>query len=156
MPNWCEGILKVRGTKEEIKTFLLETLQPIPDGLFGQIPVEKEIKEDDWDLTIKAKNGFYVLGTHRNFIENNIEFYFATEDEIKVCVLDGFKAAWGIASTPLADLSKIYNVDLKIYAFERGMEFNQDIEIHKGEIVKDVEIEFNDYTWECVNPILGG
>ena len=32
------------------------------------------------------------------------------------------------------------------------MEFNQDVEIYKGEIIKNVEIEFDDYMWECINP----
>ncbi|MGR5995465.1 hypothetical protein ACT7C9_25025 [Bacillus cereus] len=57
---------------------------------------------------------------------------------------------------PLATLSKEYNVDIKIYAFEKGMEFNQDVEIHKGEIIKNVEIEFDNYMWECINPNMGG
>ncbi|MBB5146203.1 hypothetical protein HNQ35_001404 [Cerasibacillus quisquiliarum] len=36
------------------------------------------------------------------------------------------------------------------------MEFNQDIEINKGEIIKDEEIKFDDYEWECIYPNLGG
>jgi hypothetical protein len=156
MPNWCEGVMKVRGSKEEIKKFLLEGLNPIGGGLFGQVPVEKEEKEDEWEFSLKSKHGFHVKGTHRNFIETNIDFYFESEDEIKVCVIDGFKAAWGIDAAPLAQLSKDYNVDLRIYAFERGMEFNQEIEIHKGEIIKDIEIKFGDYDWECINPRIGG
>ncbi|MEW4071696.1 hypothetical protein [Bacillus cereus] len=53
-------------------------------------------------------------------------------------------------------MSKEYNVDIKIYIFGRGMEFNQDVEIYKGEIIKNVEIEFDDYMWECINPNIGG
>jgi len=157
MPNWCEGTMKVRGTKEEVKKFLLEALNPLPDGLLGQIPVEKEVEEDEWELMIRTKTGFHIKGTHRNFIENNICFEFAEEEtNSEICVLEGFKAAWGIDPAPLAVLSKTYNVDIKIYAFERGMEFNQDVEIHKGELIKNVEIEFDDYKWECINPNIGG
>ncbi len=36
------------------------------------------------------------------------------------------------------------------------MEFNQDVEIYKGEIIKNVEIEFDDYMWECITPNMGG
>lgn len=36
------------------------------------------------------------------------------------------------------------------------MEFNQDVEIYKGEIIKNVEIEFDDYMWEFINPNMGG
>ena len=46
--------------------------------------------------------------------------------------------------------------DIKIYAFEAGMEFNQDIEIIKGKIIKDKEIKFENYQWECIEPNIGG
>lgn len=28
--------------------------------------------------------------------------------------------------------------------------------LYKGEIIKNVEIEFDDYMWECINPNMGG
>lgn len=34
MPNWCEGTLKVRGTKENVKKFVLEGLHPV--GFMGE------------------------------------------------------------------------------------------------------------------------
>lgn len=67
-----------------------------------------------------------------------------------------FKAAWGIDAETLRVVSEKFNIDFKIYAFECGMEFNQDIEIIKGKIIKDKQIKFNDYTWECINPTIGG
>lgn len=47
-------------------------------------------------------------------------------------------------------------MDIRLYGFERGMEFNQEVIIENGEIVKDEEIKFDDYDWECVMPHLGG
>ncbi len=44
----------------------------------------------------------------------------------------------------------------KIYAFEQGKEFNQNLEVVKGEIIKDEVIEFDDYVWECIDPTIGG
>jgi hypothetical protein len=76
--------------------------------------------------------------------------------DVYVCAIDDFCAAWGIDAKPFAEISKKYGVDFKIYAFERGMEFNQDIEIVAGEIVKDEEIKFGNYVWECINPLIGG
>lgn len=154
MPNWCEGTLKVRGTKEDIKRFLIEAVNPV--GFLGDEVEPKTIQEDQWEFTLKSKHHFHIKGTHRNFIESNIEFHFDTDDDIKICVIENFKAAWGIEPEPLAKLSKEYNIDFKIYAFERGKEFNLDLEIHKGDIVKYEEIEFQDYQWECISPHLGG
>lgn len=48
------------------------------------------------------------------------------------------------------------HVGLKIHAFEMGMEFNQVIEIIDGKIVKDEELHFKDYQWDCICPKLGG
>lgn len=71
-------------------------------------------------------------------------------------VLENFKAAWEIDASSLAKLSKKYLIDFKILGFERGMQFNQDVEIVNGEIVKNEEIKFKDYTWECIRPHIGG
>lgn len=160
MPNWCEGSLKVRGEKENIRKFLTEALITIHPVLIQvlrpdlQAP-EVNVTEDDWSMTIEStgKDGFHVKGTRRNFIESNsIEWEFDRD----VLIIDDFKAAWGIDSGPLVELSKQYDLDFRIYAFERGMEFNQEIEIHKGKIIKDLEIKFDDYEWECIMPGLGG
>lgn len=58
-------------------------------------------------------------------------------------------AAWRIEVEPLVQLSKEYNLDFKIYASERGMQFEQDIEIVKGEVIKNNVIKFDDYELEC-------
>lgn len=163
MPNWAEGILKVRGTRANIKQFLKEGLKPIPD-VSGEIAAmmgrrfeepEVEIKEDKWDFNMKSKNGFYINGTRRAFIEGNIEWYFDDKHE-EILTIEAFKQAWGVDVQSFAEISKVYSLDMKIYVFERGMEFNQDIEIHKGEVIKDNEIKFDDYQWECLMPNLGG
>lgn len=167
MPNWCEGVLKVRGQKENIKKFMLEVLKPIQNEL-GMIiaetrglPMPESIKveivyDDDDEFTIKSSSGFYIEGTRRNFTESNrLEFYHNNKDEA-ILVIDNFKAAWGIDSEPYAAISKEYDIDVKIYGFERGMEFNQEIEIIKGEVITDREISFTDYTWDCIFPNIGG
>lgn len=45
---------------------------------------------------------------------------------------------------------------MKIYGFEKGMQFNRNVEIINGEILKDEEINFDDYKWECICPNIGG
>ena len=67
-----------------------------------------------------------------------------------------FKAAWRVYIDPFVKMSKDYNVDIKIYGFEKGSEFNQDIVIVNGEVIKNDIITFNDYQWECPFPDLGG
>lgn len=38
----------------------------------------------------------------------------------------------------------------------RGMQFSQEIEIVNGELTKEVEIKYDDWTWECPMPNMGG
>lgn len=129
----------------------------------------KEIKPDieeiyDYDeIEIKnfdkeRRDCLYIKETRRHFIdpvENEIYIYDTDKEEQIIC-LKNFKAAWGIDTDALRTISKRYNIDIKIYGFECGMEFNQDIEIIKGKIIKDEEIKFENYQWECINPDLGG
>lgn len=167
MPNWCEGILKIRGSKENVKKFMLECLEPMQDELAILISVAKETEppapnetivryDDEDEFTIETNKGFYIKGTRRNFVDKKvIEFYHYGEDG-RVLALDNFKAAWGIDSAPYLKMAIIYGVDIRIYGFERGMEFNQEIIIENGKIIKDDEIKYDDYNWECVMPHLGG
>lgn len=150
MPNWCEGTLKVRGGKDDLINFLKNGMYPV--DFFGN-KKEVEIKEDETYLNITASvDCFYLEGTRRGFIEEN-DIWFDYEQGILALE---YKQAWCIDTGQLAEISKKFNVDLKIYAYERGMSFNQDIEIHKGIIVKNNEIKFDDYMWECTNPNIGG
>lgn len=152
MPNWCEGTLKVRGKIEDLKRFVLEGLQPV--GIFGDKKEPLKLNEYG-DCSYKCT--CYIENTHRGFIDDlNIYFseYEENDDTQIICLESRF--AWGIDARELQKTCIKYNVDMKIYAFERGMRFNQDIEIVDGKIVRDYEITFDDYEWECIIPTLGG
>lgn len=163
MANWAKGTMKIRGTRENIKKFLSESLIPcvsfadnIQEFMTGEKPKKPqvEIKEDEWEYTMECKNGFSIKGCHRNFIRE-IEWYFCDADE-EILVIDDYSAAWGVDVEPLINLSKTHNIDIKIFVFERGMEFNQEVEIHKGRLIKNNNIEFDNYKWDCIFPNIGG
>ena len=75
---------------------------------------------------------------------------------IQTVPLSDFKAAWDIDTRSLQKVSLDYNLDLRIWGFERGSQFNRDIEIHKGAVVRDRSVDYEDYDWECICPDLGG
>ena len=164
MPNWCEGNLKIRGKKETIIKFLEEGTSLL-EGLWEPKEIKPEIEINNCDEIeiknldkLKGVDYLYIKGTRRNFIdpvENEIYIHDIDEKEQIIC-LKNFKAAWGIDADALRVISDRYDIDIKIYAFEMGMEFNQDIEIIKGNIIKDDEIKFENYQWECIEPNLGG
>lgn len=164
MPNWCKGTLKVRGKKENIIKFL-EDGTSLLDGLWEPKEIKPKLKINDCDAIeienidkLKGIDCLYIKGTRRHFIdpvESEIFVYDGKEKEVIIC-LKNFRAAWGIDADALRVISTRYDIDFKIYAFECGMEFNQDIEIVKGKIIKNEEITFDNYYWECIEPEIGG
>lgn len=151
MPNWCVGSLKVRGTKENLTKFILEGLHPV--GYLGESKGKLSLNEYgdvESDLTC------WIEGTHRGFVESVDAYLSEIEDgETDIVVFDS-KFAWGIDAQQLLQVCNKFNVDMKIHAFERGMEFNQVIEIVDGNILKDEELHFDNYQWDCICPELGG
>ena len=163
MPNWCEGTLKVRGKFENIKRFCKEVFQVWdtkfdPENGFVEvqnkeaITIETDTEDEFW---MRIERTAYIKGTHRNFIEsNNVECYPSNIDN--TIVFMEFKAAWDIEAEPYIKLSQEYGVDIRIYGFERGQEFNRELIVENGHLVKNEEITYSDYYWECPMPLMGG
>lgn len=172
MPNWSEGKLKIRGKKEDILLFFKNGTSLIDhkDGEMIEIIPDVEIDDDFNDLFIKnlgKRESLYIKETSRHFLKpdfSHIELYNIDENgELsskqlakEYIIVINFIAAWEIEVKILSEISKKYNIDFKIYAFESGLEFNQDIEIVKGNIIKNEKITFKNYIWECIDPTIGG
>lgn len=148
MPNWAEGSLKLRGRSENIASALKQML------LNDTVTLE-----DEWDGTLLKFNNtapyFYINETRRAFIEQEqIEVWL--EDEFCIVELNNFKQAWSAIPENYQEISSKFDVDIKIFTFECGMEFTQEIEISKGEIIKDLCYEYDNYQWEVPFSNLGG
>lgn len=157
MPNWCEGTLKVRGSFENVRNFILNGFSetnrlpglPKPEGPFLKI-------SDDYEeyFFAEIERRCYINGTHRGFCYDGwIEL--EKENEYSIALLEA-KFAWAICSDDLLKICNKYGVDMKITGYERGMEFVQEIEIVDGVITCDKEIHYDDYQWECPCPLIGG
>ena len=150
MPNWCAGTLRVRGTKENLTKFVLEGLQPV--DYFGE---DLETLKMDEYSQVKCSR-CWIKGTRRGFILDLDEYIDDWNDEGKIAIGFETEFAWGISAEELLQSCKKYGVDMRIHAFERGMQFNQIIEIIDGKITKNEEITFDDYYWDCICPTVGG
>lgn len=153
MPNWAEGTLKLRGKTENIVSALKEML------LENQGTTLEE-EHDGTLLTFKTENDyFYINGTRRAFISGkDIEIWLDEDDEDFVIIeLENFKQAWAALADNYTEISSKFDVDIKIFTFEMGMEFTQEIEISKGEIIKNIVNEnFTNYSWDVPFSRLGG
>ena len=150
MPNWCIGTLRVRGTKENLTKFILEGLHPVT--YFGQ---ELQALEIDNYGCVECKR-CWIKGTRRGFVTDLYECVAELEDEGKTTIALDAEFAWAIEPEKLLISCKEYGVDMRIYAFEQGVAFNQNIEIIDGKITKNEEITFDDYNWDCICPNIGG
>ena len=151
MPNWSEGCLKVRGKAANVKKFVLEGLQPV--DFFGNALPKLELS----DLgEVDTDKDCWIEGTTRGFVENLYVDFSLVEDHETFTVALAAKFAWAADAEELLALCQKYEVDMKLYAFEKGMRFNQDILIVGKEILRDNRIAFEDYNWECICPTVGG
>lgn len=153
--------MKVRGTSDSLTRFFKEGVFHYDD----KKPLTFIYDEADILDYVKTKDSGYlsIKGVTRNTIEplNNYgEIYFtgAKQRENTRIGYFRFETAWGIRTSELVEVSKKYGIDIRIHAFEQGMEFEQFIEVHSGNLVKDEEIGFDDrdWAWESVNPNWGG
>lgn len=154
MPNWSEGVLKVRGNYENVLKFFEENVETV-DFFGNRDESALAIEKFDDGMTMTLKKTGYIKGTHRNFTESDYICIFRKDDDT-ACVPIHIKGAWSIDSEPFVKMSEDYAVDIKIESYERGMEFSQYILIEKGQLIKDENIEYDDYDWDCVDPLKGG
>ncbi len=151
MPNWIEGVLKIRGDREHLLKFLNEGIDAVEGGSPSNWEIHTDY-EDDLYVHIYAS---HIVGTRRGFFENTSDEVFFNDDGIYTMCLDA-QFAWDVDVDALVALSKKTGVDFRFYGFEKGMQFNREIEILQGELTKDQTITFDDYEWECVDPKRGG
>ena len=149
MPNWAEGSLKLRGKKENIAQ-ALKYMFCTADN----VEIEEDLEIGWFKLTTTAPY-FYINGTRRAFIKND-KLDFWLDDDYLVIEINDFNQAWAAVPDNYKEISSKFDVDIKIFTFECGMEFTQEIEISKGEITKDICYEYDEYQWEVPFSNLGG
>ena len=151
MPNWCVGTLRVRGKSKDLQNFVLKGLKPV-DFLGNEC---SKIELDEFGY-VTSDEMCWIEGTRRGFVNDLNVCIEETEDDLIQTIALDVKFAWAILADDLLKICKKYNVDMKIYGFEQGMEFNQIIEIINGKILNDAELHFEDYCWDCICPNMGG
>ena len=160
MPNWIEGTMKLRGKREDIYRFFKEGLEP--SSWAGE---SNKIEEQVLDYSGEEYLNFYfkdlphIKGTRRAFITDT-EVYMENDTGI-VCV--DIKQAWGFAARreteDLANwkaISDEYNVDIKLFGIECGMEYTQEIIIIRGRTPIENIKKYENWEWDCPFPNMGG
>ena len=144
----------MRGEYDNLKAFLENALKEC--RYYGNLPEGPllEVAETPEYADITLHRMAYIKDTSRGFVEDT---YFLLQKKAgKQIIFLEAQFAWNIKTEELQHLSQEYGVDLKITAFERGAQFERDIEIVQGFISLDSVKEYQDYEWMCPCPTVGG
>lgn len=148
MPNWCEGWVKFRGSRENLEEFIR--------GEFNG--AEPELGYGDLMPNIPDKY-IFLNSLRRAYVECNNDYddyIYLNNDNIGIFAIK-IKNAWNVIDQGYDNLAKKYKLDIKGKCYERGMEFIEEFEYNSNgdEILYKVH-EFTNYQWECECPTLGG
>ena len=161
MPNWIEGTMKLRGKREDIKRFLDNELGT--SSYYGEkrtLEEQVECNSNDEYMEYTFKDEPYIKGTRRAFVTG--AYLYMEEDEGTVCIK--IKQAWSFDATPgdrelelWKDNAHKYNIDIKLYGVECGMQFCQEVIAlrNRDRVINNV-IEYEDWDWDCPFPNMGG
>ncbi len=160
MPNWIKGTMKLRGKREDIRRFFKEGLEP--SSWAGETnKIEEQVLDfsgEDY-LDFGFKHEPHIKETRRAFITDTD--VHMEDDEGAACV--NVKQAWAFdAGREAKDLenwkaiSDKYNIDIKLFGIECGMQFTQEIIIIRGRRPIVNERQYEDWDWECPFPNMGG
>ena len=159
MPNWIEGTIKLRGNSEDLKRFFAEGIEPARD-VYGRdqktIADSIECNFGEYNEVI-IKDELHIKGTRRAFIQNCCVVW----DRAYAIVYMPIRQAWAFCGDEndrnrWVEISRQFKLDIRLYGFECGMEFCQEVEIIDGEIAMSNEITYDNWAWECPMPSMGG
>lgn len=150
MPNWCEGWVKFRGTKENLINFITNEFNGAePEMCFSDL--EPNIPERLVFLNSLERSCIY----YGDIEEANNSIMF-DESDIGIFIAK-IHHAWSVSGQGYEELAKKYNIDIKGKCYEKGMEFIEEFEVNnKGEVVFYNAYDLGCYIWECECPTLGG
>lgn len=154
MPNWCEGRLKLKGSMKNIIKFFESGIGLTESDKLKGVNISSVVKIEKGDdcCAINIFDLVYIKGTGRAFI--NPKYVWLGEAICTVSV--SMMQAYDVSPEEFLSIAKEYGIDIRIQAFEKGMEFSRDVEIIGGKITKNETIKYNDYIWDCPVPDFGG
>ena len=155
MPNWCEGVLKVRGKKKDLIKFLKNGIERL-NYKDGEIPLNLKIDEKFDEYILTNDDGWlHIKDTRRCFLDS-LEWYLEDDDEDVMIQYIDIKQAWRLEVEQFTNISRKYHIDFRIKGYECGGQFSQEFEIINGNITFYEEKEYENYCWEVDDPRLGG
>ena len=162
MPNWVEGVVKFRGKYNDIKKFLEEELIEVDIDFIQDPPqsiTSNQVTIDEYgDIQgISASNTWFKIFRRAYINEMWSYSIYENDGSSDKIFCANVKSAWNLSIDEVLEVANLYHIDIKGYMFESGMYFERDFEVDRnGNIIKDDTIKHNNYTWDSINPLIGG
>lgn len=126
-------------------------------------PIEVEFDDYEFRSKVPDENNYsciWIKDTRRAFVGERYSakvngWHIENNDEI-IAVVEDFQQAWSIEEEPFIEASKKYGIDFHIFGWECGMQFHQEIEIVKGNVLTNIVDEYDTNAWDNPMPSLGG
>lgn len=161
MPNWCSGVLKVRGKKKDLIKFLKNGIERLEYSKVDsnlevvEKPLNLKIDKEFDEYIIERKEGWlHLKDTRRCFLPKGLEWYL--EDTNIITQYIDIEQAWRLEVEQFANISRQYHLDFKIKGYESGCQFSQEFEILNGNITKYEDKTYDNWYWDVDDPRLGG
>ena len=134
MANWQRGVIHLRGSKQSLRKFILNLIDP--DDLEAV-----NVNENSIYLKTTSHIGFHIKDTCGNYIDSyemNINFLDAMPDENSYYMfrLD-FSSCGSLDVEGMCNLSQLYAIDFAIDIYDAWTGMNQDICIINGNIIRN-------------------
>lgn len=158
MPNWIKGTMKLRGKHEDIRRFLDNELEA-SSWCCEEIDTYVECDINDTFVEYTFKNEPHIKGTRRMFVTSS-DLYMDKDN--KGTVYLDIKQAWSFSARDgeldfWNNIAHKYNIDIKLYGIESGMEFCQEvIALKDSDMVINNVTQYEDWNWQCPFPGMGG
>lgn len=155
MINQCDGILRVRGFKKNLTRFFLDGLLTMRTFTYEQNKLELNDRGDIIYSDTELPHCCWIRRTWGGIIcfkkiplsqfkdEDPITLYFDVRFESEVHPIQ------------LQMICKKYGIDMRVHVFEQNDEFEQEIEILNGKVIKDVEITYDGDVLNNIHQVLG-
>ncbi len=134
MANWQRGVIHLRGSKQSIRKFILNLIDP--DDL-----ETANVNENSIYLKTTCHVGFHIANTRGNYIDGyvvNINFSDATIDENGNYIFSmDFASCGALDVGGMCSLSQLYYIDFSIDIYDAWTGINQDICIINGNIIRN-------------------
>lgn len=155
------GDLKIKGKKEDIEEFITDNIIHFLDSEYKKSEYFKKKIQIDGYVRYSLKTysetnkRSWLIGSKENFIAVNNNIHIYEEDKNFVSIMNFGAIHNDIDVDYFVKISKEYNLDISIHAYDVNTKNKRDVDIRQGKIKRNEKFRLV-YICEDMNSNIGG